>query len=94
MVTCHSLSNSFAFSVSLNGLHLAQEIYVSHYHGLCFSGKSASKYHKRERERGTKIQTENVLAVLREITGFLFHPTLDKMANIVLTLEVTLVYIK
>lgn len=60
MVTCHSLSNSFAFSVSLNGLHLAQEIYVSHYHGLCFSAKPASKYHKREGEE-TKFEQKMYL---------------------------------
>lgn len=55
MVTCHSLYNSFAFSVLLNGLHLAQEIYVSHYHGLCFSGNPASKYYKGEEEE-TKVK--------------------------------------
>lgn len=55
--------------------------------------KSASRYHKREGGRN-KIQRENVLAVLKEITGFVFHPIINKMANIFLTLEVTLVYFK
>lgn len=55
MVTCHFLCNGFASSVLLNGLHLAQGIYVSHYHGLCYSGKPASKYYKGEREE-TKVK--------------------------------------
>jgi len=50
MVTCHSLSNSFALSVSLNGLHLAEKFMFHIIMGFVSLVKSASKYHKSKGE--------------------------------------------